>query len=129
MSTFPQDLFIKKYKNCFKILFAPCFKKSLGHKKSRTSKNKDILNAVPTYWITKMEDFEHWTFSAQNSTTKKSLVNLVSFFNKNAFFSSHVVLFALYYSDLVMYQWKLSFSTECWLYRWAWGLWVFFLKN
>ena len=40
---------------------------SLAHKKNSTSRNKDILNTVPTYWINKNRRF--WTFSAKNPST------------------------------------------------------------
>ena len=52
---FFQKLIVKKY-NIFLILLQI----SLPHKKNSTSRNKDILSTVPTYELTKTEDFEHF---------------------------------------------------------------------
>ena len=86
----------------FKNIIWTLLQISLAHKKSSISRNKDILNTVPTYWFNKNCRF--WTFSAQNpSTTKISPLKSFFYLNKSAVFSSHVVLFGLYYLDLLIY--------------------------
>ena len=88
----PKVLCKKKYENCLQISFEPCFKISLVHKKSITSRNKDILNTVQ---ITKIEDLEHFlikTLPPQKIVPCKSF----SYLNMSAVFSLHVVLFALF---------------------------------
>ena len=60
MLIFFQKYLIKSIRIVLKYYSIPVSNISLPHKKSSTSRNKDILNTVLTHELTKIVDFEHF---------------------------------------------------------------------
>ena len=74
----------------------------LAHKKNSTSRNKICWIPFQLFESIKSQDFEH---CPRNILPPKMqyLVNLFLYLNMSLVFSMHAVLFALYYSNLLIY--------------------------